>query len=187
MARKTKSGGKIKTRRQNPYFQKGCSKSRVRNLRGGRELLGLRGGPVLGLRGGSALVGSPWTPNVSSWPGVGGYDGQTNYYNLNKYAPFDPQQNIIQERMSGGGRRRKTKRHRRRGKRSTRHYQRGGFPLVPQDVTNFGSTMLYGLGSAYNGLVGTQQPVSPLPYQDQLPGGLNLNTANLYSYYSNSI
>jgi ribosomal protein S6E (S10) len=108
-----------------------------------------------------ALVGSPWTPKIADWPGVGGKDGQTNYFSMNKYH-VDPQTETISERnqitytpQNGGTRRRKA----------------GG--LIPQDLVNLGRSMVYGVGSAYNSLNGYATPVNPLPYKDQL-----VNTAS---------
>jgi hypothetical protein len=104
------------------------------------------------------LIGSPWTP--TNLPGQAGLDGQTNYYALNKYTPFDPQtENIISERnqMTLGGARRKGKRTMKRG---------GG--LIPQDLVNLGRNITYGLGSAYNAINGYAAPVNPMPYSGQL-------------------
>ena len=105
---------------------------------------------------GSPTVGKPWTPDVSGWPGVGGKDGQTNFFSMNKY-PVDPQTETISERnqmtymknMKGGSRRRRA----------------GG--IIPQDLVNLGRSMVYGVGSAYNSLNGYPVPASPLPYKDQ--------------------
>ena len=116
------------------------------------------GNPVLGglsqSGGTSALVGSPWTANISNWPGVQGISGQTNYYPLNEYK-VDPQTQVGFERdqmqPTKGGSRKK----------------RGG-DLFPQDLVNIGRNMMFGVGSAYNSLSGYQAPVSPLPYKNQL-------------------
>ena len=106
---------------------------------------------------GTPLVGSPWSPKISNWPGVAGKDGQTNFYSMNKYH-VDPQTAAISERnqithmkQNGGGSRRR---------------RAGG--LIPQDLVNLGRSMVYGVGSAYNSLNGYATPVSPLPYKDQL-------------------
>ena len=108
-----------------------------------------------------ALVGPPWTPKIADWPGVGGKDGQTNYFSMNKYQ-VDPQTETISERnqitytpQNGG----------------TRRSRAGG--LIPQDLVNLGRSMVYGVGSAYNSLNGYATPVNPLPYKDQL-----VNTAS---------
>ena len=104
------------------------------------------------------LIGAPWTP--TNLPGQAGLDGQTNYYALNKYTPFDPQtENIISERnqMTLGGARRRAKRTMKRG---------GG--LIPQDLVNLGRNITYGVGSAYNAINGYAAPVNPMPYNGQL-------------------
>ena len=118
----------------------------------------LRGGCGCGLgsqSGGSSngvLIGSPWTADISSWPGVQGVPGVTNHYNLNEYRSFDPQTQMGSERGQNGG---------------TRKNKRGG-GLIPQDLVNMGRNMMFGVGSAYNSLSGYQAPVNPLPYKDQL-------------------
>jgi len=105
----------------------------------------------------SALIGSPWKGDVSNWPGVGGLPGQTNFFELNKY-PVDPQtQGVVSERdgslldFKGGKRRKKI-----------------GGQLIPTDLTNIGRSLVYGVGSAYNGIRGYTAPVNPLPYKDQI-------------------
>jgi hypothetical protein len=119
----------------------------------------LTGGVQMGgsglLKGGStvALVGKPWTPEISGWPGVSGKTGETNYFEMNKYH-VDPQTSMISERdqqtfMKGG------------------RSKRGG-GIVPQDLVNLGRSMVYGMGSAYNTLNGYPAPANPLPYKDQL-------------------
>jgi hypothetical protein len=111
-----------------------------------------------------ALIGNPWTGKVADWPGVQGNDGQTNYFALNKYTPFDPQtQDVVSERdggiypspftyLKGGGKK-------------SRKNKGGG--LLPQDLVNMGRSVSYGFGSAYNSLQGYPAPVDPLPYKDQ--------------------
>jgi len=46
-----------------------------------------------------ALIGSPWTANISSWPGVAGNAGQSNFFSLNNYTPFSPETQMGQERV----------------------------------------------------------------------------------------
>ena len=108
-----------------------------------------------------AMVGSPWTPSVSGWPGVAGLQGQTNYFSMNTY-PVDPQTAMISERdyQFYGGMKEKEKE-----KREKDH--RGG-GILPDDLVNLGRSMVYGVGSAYNSLTGYSAPVNPLPFKDQL-------------------
>ena len=189
---KTRKSRKIRNKKtQRMYLQKGCAKLKLssRRRRGHSvrckckrcKICGLQnggcgcgiglpqlGGCGCGLKGGGGvpapLVGSPWTPQVSGWPGVAGLPGQTNYLSLNEYKGGDPQTQGIQfnkDTMSptkGGGR----GRGRGRGKKG------GSGTLIPQDLVNLGRTLTYGLGSAYNNINGYAQPVSPLPFQDQL-------------------
>lgn len=119
------------------------------------------------LRGGDVppLIGAPYTP--TNLPGEAGLPGQTNYYALNTYVPFDPQtQNIISERNQmtlGGSRKRRMKR---------------GGGILPQDLVNLGRNITYNLGSAYNAINGYPAPVNPMPYNDQL-----VNSQKMMGYF----
>lgn len=129
-------GGKVKHRR-------GCKCSRCRIQKGGNS----------GIPYPNGLVGSSWTPNAQSWPGVNGIPGDSNHLSYNNY-PTDPQTAIIdtnttlpQPQIKGGG-------------------TLSNF--MGQDFINFGRQIQYGLGSAYNTLSGYSQPVNPMPFKDQL-------------------
>jgi len=111
----------------------------------------------------SALIGNPWTADISNWPGVQGVPGVSNHYNLNEYKSFDPQTQMGSERAQYGG---------------TRKNKRGG-GLIPQDLVNMGRNMMFGVGSAYNSLSGYQAPVNPLPYKNQL---MNTNPSRTLGY-----
>ena len=121
----------------------------------------------------NGLVGSPWTQNVSGWPGVDGIVGDRNYLGYNTYEPNDVSRQMIdtgaQPPFTIGGRR--TRKGRRKG-------QKGGVfsNLLTQDLVNLGRQFQYGLGSAYNGLAGYQSPVNPMPWKGQLPTTPNLST-----------
>jgi hypothetical protein len=116
----------------------------------------------------NGLVGSGWTSNISTWPGVDGIDGNRNYLELNKY-PTDPQTAMIatgaQPPFSIGGGRRKRR-------------QKGGSlsNFVGQDFINLGRQFQHGLGTAYNGITGYAAPVSPLPWKGQLSNTATLST-----------
>jgi hypothetical protein len=185
---KTRKSRKMRNKKtQRMYLQKGCAKLKLKLSKKRRghsarcrcKICGLQnggcgcgislpqlGGCGCGLKGGGGvpapLVGSSWTPQISGWPGVAGLPGQTNYLSLNEYKGGDPQTQGIQfnrDTMSptkGGGRGRG------RGKKG------GSGTLIPQDLVNLGRTLTYGLGSAYNNINGYAQPISPLPFQDQL-------------------
>jgi len=110
-----------------------------------------------------AMVGTPWTPSVSGWPGVAGVPGQTNYFSMNTY-PVDPQTAMISERdyqFYGGSKHMGEKE-----KEKEKSHRGGG--ILPDDLVNLGRSMVYGVGSAYNSLTGYPAPVNPLPFKDQL-------------------
>ena len=118
-------------------------------------------------------VGQPWTPSVGGWPGVGGVQGDSNYFSLNTYKGGDPQTAMIstgaQPPYSVGGRRRGTR----------RRNQKGGLGftnLLAQDFVNVGRQFQYGLGSAYNALAGYSQAANPLPWKGQLVNTPSLST-----------
>jgi hypothetical protein len=114
------------------------------------------------------LVGSPWTPKVSGWPGVDGISGDRNYLGYNTYEPNDVSRQMIntqaQPPFSIGGRRRTRK----GGK--GRKGQKGGVlsNFLGQDLVNLGRQLQFGVGSAYNGLAGYASPVNPMPWKGQL-------------------
>lgn len=132
-------------------------------------------------RGGNhqSLSGSPWTPNMNSWPGVNGTNGSGNHYALNTYNDAVALQMKTESPINGGKRRRnRTKKYRKRGG--------GGFfinsPL--QDVANVGSYGYNQLANTYNAYNGTPQIVSPSVVANQLPHHSNLNSAALKSLYT---
>ena len=47
----------------------------------------------------------------------------------------------------------------------------GGFSIIPQELTNLGRSVQFGLGGAYNAVNGYDAPVNPMPYKGQLNGG----------------
>jgi hypothetical protein len=130
-----------------------------------------------------ALVGAPWTPAIGGWPGVAGQSGVTNHYSMNNYKPFDPQTQVMSERAgplflgkyTGGCGKCIGRKNRGRKSRGCKSRGKRGGGLIPQDLVNFGRTLTYGLGSAYNSVNGYSQPVSPLPYKDQLVNTVNIN------------
>lgn len=132
-------------------------------LAGGQRMKGGSGNN--GIPYPNGLVGSPWTPASSGWPGVGGVDGNNNYLALNKLL-VDPQTAMVAtgaQRPFTGGKKKK---------------QRGGnlSNLLSQDLINLGRQFQHGIGSAYNGISGYSSPVNPMPWKGQLP-----NTSSLSS------
>ena len=95
--------------------------------------------------GGNGLIGKPWGPNISQWPGV---DGSRNHLGYNTYTPNDVSREMKYENASGGGK---------------KYRQKGGF--IVNDLLNLGK---FGTGSFYNAIKGYPQPVSPMPWKDQL-------------------
>ena len=119
----------------------------------------------------NGLVGSAWTPAVNGWPGVDGISGNRNYLELNKFQ-MDPETAIVdvgrQAPFSvGGGRRKKGKKGQKGGALSN---------FLAQDLINLGRQFQYGVGSAYNGLLGFSSPVNPMPWKGQIPNTANLST-----------
>jgi hypothetical protein len=109
----------------------------------------------------NGLVGSSWTQNVSGWPGVNGIPGDRNYYSENTY------NNDISRQMVDVGANPPFK--------GGKGNQKGGF--LGQDLINLGRQFQFGAGTAYNALAGYERPINPLPWKDQLPTRLNVNSA----------
>jgi len=120
-----------------------------------------------GIKYPDGLVGKPWTPNSDSWSGNKGVlPGAGNHFSYNTY------KNDISRQMkdvgpappfTGGKRRRTTIK-----KTTKKRRYKGGSSLLPQDFVNLGRQFQFGLGSAYNGLMGYKAPVNPLPWKEQL-------------------
>jgi hypothetical protein len=108
-------------------------------MSGGSKMCEMKGGT-------NALVGKPWGGAIQQWPGV---NGGRNHLGYNTYSPND----VSRQMKYSGGRRRKFR---------TRK-QRGGF--IANDLINLSK---FGAGSFYNAIKGYPQPVSPLPWKDQL-------------------
>jgi len=102
----------------------------------------------------NGLIGKPWGSSPEQWPGVDGVDGGRNHLGYNTYSPDDVSRQMKYVSASGGGRKR-TMKHRKK--------QTGGF--AGQDLIGLGK---FGAGSFYNAIRGYPQPVSPLPWKDQL-------------------
>ena len=111
----------------------------------------------------NGLVGTAWTPKISSWPGVNGVSGDSNYYPLNTYSPVDISREMIATGASSpfisGGKKKQTKK---------RHHGGNWSNSFGQDFINLGRTGFYNMNSAYHSLNGLPQPVNPLPWKDQL-------------------
>ena len=119
----------------------------------------------------NGLVGSAWTPTINTWPGVDGINGNRNYLELNKF-PTDPQtaiNNVTHDSLFSpvGGRRKKGKKKQKGGALSN---------FIAQDLINLGRQFQYGVGTAYNGILGYSSPVNPMPWKGQIPNTANLST-----------
>ena len=185
-----------KSKTQKLWKMKGCytlrKKSQTKmNKRGGKGCscgLFKGGGKGCGcglFKGGNSIavgnLGIPWTSQVSSWPGVAGLDGQSNFLPLNTYK-VDPQTAMLSERdgqlgpasltntpnphQTAGSNGKHGKRTRTRTR--TRRMKKGGTALL-QGLVNAGRNVMYGLGSSYNAAQGYPAPVNPKPYMDQFP------------------
>ena len=113
----------------------------------------------------NGLVGTAWTPKISSWPGVDGVSGNSNYYPLNRYAPVDISREMIdvgaaKPFISGGSRKKKNKTRKHRGGNLSNSFG--------QDLINLGRSSFYNANSAFNALKGVPAPTNPLPWKDQL-------------------
>ena len=123
------------------------------------------------------LVGKPWTPSISGWPGVDHVAGGRNYLAGNTYDTDISRQMIDTGAnppfLTGGKKHRKTRSHKSRSRK-----QRGGTftNFLGQDLINLGRQFQFGLGSTYNALAGYPAPVSPLPWKDQLVRTPNLSS-----------
>ena len=142
----------------------GCKCSSCKSKKGGSMKGGNPGIPYP-----DGLVGKPWTPAISGWPGVDGIQGDRNYLALNDYKTDISRQMIAtgaNPPFSIGGDKNRTRK------------QRGGTlsNFLTQDLLNLGRQFQFGLGSAYNALAGYSSPVNPMPWKDQLPNTVSLNT-----------
>jgi len=113
----------------------------------------------------NGLVGTAWTPKISSWPGVDGVSGDSNYYPLNKYAPVDISREMVdigaaKPFITGGSKRKNRK--------SRRHRGGSWSNSFGQDLVNLGRNSFYNMNTAFNALKGVPAPTNPLPWKEQL-------------------
>jgi len=130
----------------------------------------------------AGLAGSPWTAQISGWPGVDGIQGDRNYSLLNTY-PTDVQTAIVSPGSAppfvvGGKNKNKNKNKNLISNKRFSRKQKGGTlsNFLSQDLINLGRQFQFGLGSAYNGLAGYASPVNPLPWKEQLPNTPSLSS-----------
>lgn len=141
-----------------------CSNCKQKVIKGGNGLPFGQGLPNMkGPLYPDGLVGSPWRPPVSDWPGVNGISGDRNHLAYNTYAPVDVSRQMIDTGANppfsiGGSK--KNKRSKKGGLASN---------MLSQDLINLGRQFQFNVGSTYNALNGYAAPVSPLPWKDQIP------------------
>ena len=121
------------------------------------------------------LVGTAWTPKISSWPGVDGVSGDSNYYPLNTYAPVDISREMIatgaaKPFVSGGASRKNRKTKKQKKQMSKKMYKGGNWYTnsFAQDFVNLGRSTFYNANTTLNALKGVPAPVNPLPWKGQL-------------------
>lgn len=146
-------GFKVGGRRRRRVSKCRSRRSKRRGCRSMRKRRSHRGG---GSSYPNGLVGQAWNPaKPADWPGVDGVSGNRNYSALNNY------DNDVSRQMTDVGANRPfLKGGRTRGK-------RGGSNFLSQDLVNVGRQVQFGVGSAYNALLGYSAPVNPLPWKDQ--------------------
>jgi hypothetical protein len=123
----------------------------------------------------SGAMGNPWTPATSTWPGVSGVQGDSNYLAYNNYSYPQADRMLINTEaipFKYGCKANKSKKHlfrkHMRKYKSNKHkkYQKGGLPSlgILTDVKN-----------TWNTLRGNNQLPSPLPFNNQLEQQEQLN------------
>jgi hypothetical protein len=124
----------------------------------------------------NGLLGKSWTPNSSGWPGVNDIAMDRNHLGYNTYSPVDISRQMIDEfsnpfKLIGG---RKNKKINKKNKYNRTKKIKGGAMsnLLGQDLINLGRQISYGMGSAYNTVLGYPSPANPLPWKDQLQNKL---------------
>ena len=116
----------------------------------------------------SSAMGNPWTSNPSTWPGVAGVQGDSNYLAYNNYSYPQADRMLVNTEaipFTYGGKSKKQtfRKHMRKHNKSKKHknkkYQKGGLPSlgILTDVKN-----------TWNTLRGNPQLPSPLPFNGQL-------------------
>jgi len=121
----------------------------------------------------SGAMGYPWEPNASTWPGVAGVQGASNYLAYNNYSYPQADRMLINTeaipfKYGGKSKKHTFRKHMRKHKTNktntkkhnkNKKYQKGGLPSLGI-LTDFKNT--------WNSLRGNNQLPSPLPFKDQL-------------------
>jgi hypothetical protein len=137
----------------------------------------MKGGACYSGNGGipypNGLLGKPWTPNPAGWPGVGNVAMNRNHLGYNTYSPVDISREMVDVfpnpfKLIGG---RKNKKLNKNNK--TKKIKGGAMSnLLSQDLINLGRQVQYGIGSAYNTVLGYPSPVNPMPWKGQFQNNI---------------
>lgn len=118
----------------------------------------------------NGLVGKPWGPEPSQWPGVDGVSGGRDHLAYNNYIPDvsrEMRMPIASNPFYGGGKYKKNKK--RHKTRKSKTQRAGGLSnFMYQDLVNLGRQFTTGVQNSYNALNGYSALPSPLPWKDQL-------------------
>ena len=122
-----------------------------------------------------AKVGEPWNgAKVSSWPGVAGKQGESNYLakNDNPFLPDPVNSSSTQDNLVGGRKtHRKGRKTHRKGRKTHRKGRKTkqiggsnhGKTLLPQSLVNLGREAQYNVEGTFSAFTGGPAPVNPDP------------------------
>ena len=128
----------------------------------------------------SGAMGNPWTSNPSTWPGVQGVQGDSNYLAYNDYPYPQADRTLINTEaipFTNGGKSKKNtfRKHMRKHNKSNKQnknkkYQKGGLPSLG---------ILTDLENTWNSLRGNSLSPSPLPFNNQLENSNQQDMLNM--------
>jgi len=147
------------------------------NLQSGGGHIAMKGGACYSGNGGipypNGLLGKSWTPNPAGWPGVGNVAMNRNHLGYNTYSPVDISRQMVDVfpnpfKLIGGRKNKKLNKNNKTKKQNTKKIKGGAMSnLLGQDLINLGRQVQYGVGSAYNTVLGYPSPVNPMPWKGQ--------------------
>lgn len=204
MPRRSRRGGKNKSKKQKLYNMKGCSKTAnktaTKSLKGGQgcrstacpiapyswKQMQQQGGSCAScnpMNGGSFYKPASPIPGPfvgQAWsPSVAKWPGVNGIggdsnYLANNLYKTDPQTMMKLGGKSMNKRRGRSRTRSRRMNNKKSMNKRGG-GLIPQDLVNLGRDASFNFKSAYNAINGYAAPINSLPYKDQLSGSMSAN------------
>ena len=137
----------------------------------------MKGGACYSGNGGipypNGLLGKSWTPNPAGWPGVGNVAMNRNHLGYNTYSPVDISRQMVDLfpnpfKLIGGRKNKKLNKNNKTKKQNTKKIKGGAMSnLLGQDLINLGRQVQYGVGSAYNTVLGYPSPINPMPWKGQ--------------------